>query len=85
MSQSPITLDVLGVLLRQIQAEQRTLRGENELIRADLGRLAGAMVTREQLADVVRIIADRIGNFEALMETRLDGLEALIRAERREP
>ena len=63
-----ITLEFIGATLRAIQAEQRTLRLENELIRKELGRCA----TRDELLEVLRVIVDRIANFEALMETRFD-------------
>ena len=67
-----ITLDFIGSLLRTIQAEQRTLRTENELIRKEMGRFA----TRDELLDVLRAILDRIGTFEAMMDNRIDQMEA---------
>lgn len=69
-----INLEFIGATLRAIQAEQRTLRMENELIRNEVGRLAGAMVTRDLVSEVLRVIVERIGNFEALVETRFDEL-----------
>jgi hypothetical protein len=71
-----ITLDFLGKTLRQIQADQRTLRMENELLRKELGRFSGGVATREELSEVPRVIVDRIANFEALMEVRFDRLDA---------
>lgn len=65
-----ITLDFIGATLRAIQAEQRTLRTENELIRKDIARLA----SREELLEVLRVLSDRIANFEALVEARFDQL-----------
>ena len=65
-----ITLEFLGAALRAIQAEQRTLRMENELIRKEIARLA----SRDELLEVLRVLADRIGNFEAGMEARFDQL-----------
>ncbi len=73
-----ISLEWIGATLRAIQAEQRTLRMENELIRKELGQLAGAMVTRDLLSEVLRIIVDRIGNFEAYVDTRLDQQRAYL-------
>ncbi len=67
-----VSLDFIGTTLRSIQAEQRTLRGENELIRKEIGRIAGVVASREGLHEVLRVLADRIGNFEALMEARFD-------------
>lgn len=69
-----ISLEFIGSTLRAIQAEQRNARAENELIRGEIGRLAGGAVTRELLSEVLRLLMERIGNFEALMETRLDQL-----------
>ncbi len=68
----PISLDFIGATLRSIQAEQRTLRMENELIRKEMARELARLATREELLEVLRVLADRIGNFEALMETRFD-------------
>ena len=62
-----ISLDWIGVQLRAIQAEQRTLRAENELLRNMMG-------------DMLRVLNDRIGNFEALTEARIDQLGARLTA-----
>jgi hypothetical protein len=69
-----ISLEWIGAQLRTIQAEQRTIRTENELLRS-------------ALAEVVRVLSERIGNFEALTEARVDqltnrvaGLEATMEA-----
>jgi hypothetical protein len=56
-----ISLDWIGAQLRTIQAEQRTLRGENKQLRA-------------QMSEVLSVVVDRIANFEALAEARLDQL-----------
>ncbi len=69
-----VSLDFIGSTLRSIQADQRTLRMENELMRKELGRLA----SRDELLEVLRVLADRIGNFEALMEARFDLLMARL-------
>jgi len=69
MSES-ISLDFIGKALRDIQAEQRTLRMENGLMRQEMGRMA----SREVLAEVLNVLVDRIANFEALTETRFDQL-----------
>jgi chromosome segregation ATPase len=64
-----ISLEWIGARLRAIQAEQRTLLTQYEL-------------TRTMLSEVLRLLSERIGNFEALsearierVETRLDGIE----------
>ena len=62
-------------MLRAIQAEQRTQRDDMTLLRGELTRLREAQahfVTREDLFEVLTVITGRIGNFEALMETRMD-------------
>ena len=73
-----LSLSLIGAQLHAIQAQQRTLRGENELIRKELGRMAGAMVSRDTLSEVLTVLVDRIANFEALIEARFDGLTAQI-------
>ena len=73
-----LSLSLIGAQLHAIQAQQRTLRGENELIRKELGRMAGAMVSRDTLSEVLTVLVDRIANFEALIEARFDRLTAQI-------
>jgi hypothetical protein len=58
-----IDLGWIGAQLRAIQAEQRTLRSENEILRTTI---------LNSLGEVVRVLSDRIGNFEALSEARMD-------------
>jgi len=67
-----------GISANPGPVRQRTLRGENELIRKELGRMAGAMVSRDTLSEVLTVLVDRIANFEALIEARFDGLTAQI-------
>jgi hypothetical protein len=64
-----ISLDWIGATLRSIQAEQRTLRTENELLRSTINTTLG---------EVLRLLSERIGNFEALMEARVDRVERLL-------
>lgn len=73
-----IDLNWIGARLRAIQAEQRSLHGENELIRRELGRMAGSIVTREMLSDVLTVVVERIANFEALLESRIELVESHI-------
>lgn len=54
-----IDLAWIGTTLRSIQAEQRTIRGENQLLRSALN-------------EAITLIMQRIGNFEAYVDTRLD-------------
>jgi hypothetical protein len=60
-----INLDWIGATLRTIQAEQRSIRDENALIRSAFGELA-------------TVLLQRIGTFEALIETRMDVLNVRI-------
>lgn len=60
-----INLNWIGAQLRAIQAQQRTDRAENELIRSALG-------------DVVRVLNDRIADFETNLEARIDRLEGVM-------
>jgi hypothetical protein len=57
-----ISLEWIAARLRAIQAEQRTLFGQYEL-------------TRTMLSEVLRLLSERIGNFEALSEARIEGLD----------
>jgi ribosome assembly protein YihI (activator of Der GTPase) len=68
-----ITLDALGELLHKVQAEQRNLRSDNHLFRSSL-------------TEAVTVLLQRIGESEALFETRfdqvakrLDRIETLLR------
>ena len=71
-----VTLEFLGATLRAIQAEQRTQRMENDLIRKEIGRLG----SRDELLEVLRVLADRVSNFEAVIEARLDQLSQTTEA-----
>jgi hypothetical protein len=73
-----VSLKLIGERLHAIQADQRTLRGENELIRKEIGRLAGTIVTRDTLSEVLTVLLNRIGNFEALIEARMDEILARL-------
>jgi hypothetical protein len=48
--------------------------------RREVGRAAGLVATRDELLEVLRVVTDRIGNFEALMEARFDQLLARLPA-----
>jgi hypothetical protein len=60
-----ISLDWIGSTLRTIQAEQRSIRDENALIRSSL-------------SDAISVILQRIATFEALMDTRMDVLNVRL-------
>ncbi len=74
-----ISLSLVLSTLRSVQAEQRTLRTENRLIREELGELKGTMLTREMAERMMRAFLDHVQQFEATVETRFDALEAAIR------
>ena len=58
-------------ILREIQAEMRTVGDENKLIREELG----AKASRGELLGVLQALADRIAAFEAAALTRVDQTE----------
>jgi hypothetical protein len=60
-----ISLDWIGSTLRTIQAEQRSIRDENALIRSGLH-------------DAISVILQRISTFEALIDTRMDVLNVRL-------
>jgi hypothetical protein len=74
------TIDLRLVLatLRDVQAEQRTLRTENRLIRDELGELKGTMLTREMAERFVRIFLNHVRDFEARTETSFDRINARL-------
>jgi len=59
MSETTGNLDRIGRTLRELQAEQRSIRDENMLIRAAISEMA-------------TVLLQRIGNFEAHVDIRLD-------------
>jgi hypothetical protein len=68
------SLEFIGTLLRQIQAEQGTLRAENHLIRMEMGRLVGRFATRDEILEAFRALTNRIGDFEVVVEARFGQL-----------
>jgi DNA anti-recombination protein RmuC len=66
MSDDHITLDLLGRLVRQVQADVRNLRTEQEMLRE---QFSGG------LAAIGSGLLKRIAESEALMETRFDHLD----------
>ena len=66
-----VSLDPIGRTLLAIQAEMRTIRDENSLIRRELATKA----SRDELLDMLRMLSDRIGSFEATVLARLDQTE----------
>jgi hypothetical protein len=71
---STVDYGLVGRLLREIQAEMRTIRSETGLIRLELGR----SVRREELLDVLRVLSERIAAAEAATISRLDQTEGRV-------
>jgi hypothetical protein len=71
---SAVDYGLIGRLLREIQAEMRTIRSETGLIRLELGR----SVRREELLDVLRVLSERIAAAEAAIISRLDQTEGRV-------
>ena len=74
MSEPPVSLEWIGRALLAIQADTRSLRDENALIRSELGLMA----RRDELLDVLKVLSDRIASFEATVLARLDQTERSI-------
>jgi hypothetical protein len=64
----------VGRLLRELQAEMRTVRDESRLTRKELGNKA----TSEELLQVLTVLSDRIGSFESHVDARMDQTERSI-------
>jgi hypothetical protein len=60
-----VSLEWIGAALRTMQAEQRSIRDENQLI-------------RPALSEAVTVLLQRIGNFEAHIDTRMDMLDVRL-------
>jgi len=54
-----VSLEWIGVTLRELQAAQRSIRAENQLI-------------RNTLNEAITLLMQRIGNFESRVDVRLD-------------
>src|SRR5271157_3201853 len=67
MSRENVRLDWISAMLRTIQAEQRSMRDENELL-------------RKTVLEVIRLLGDRIGSVEALIEAKIEESEGKVDA-----
>jgi hypothetical protein len=76
MSDSPITLEMLVTLLREIQADQRNIRTEQETIRGLIMQEASS--TQSALSVFQTALLGRLGDTEALIETRFDAIVAKL-------
>lgn len=65
-----VTLELLGEIVRQLQAEIRTLRGDVDAIRSERGDILAAI--SDMILKSERRIMDRIGSLEADINTRMD-------------
>lgn len=65
-----INLDVLGELIRQLQADLRTVRAEVAALRAERADMLRSI--SDLIAASERRLMDRIADFEAHIHSRLD-------------
>lgn len=75
-----ITLEVLGELVRQVQADMRTIRSEIRATRSEIDELkAEKPAIIRAVADLIRAsearMMDRMAAFEAHVDTRIDRRE----------
>lgn len=68
-----VTLELLGELVRQLQADMRTLRSDVDAIRRERGDMVA--VISDMVLGSERRVMDRIAAMEADINTRLDRLE----------
>jgi hypothetical protein len=71
LAMSEITLELLGKRMLALQAEMRTVRSENASL-----RLEAATAMANAITTITTTMSDRIAAFEALIEGRLDHIEA---------
>ena len=71
-------IDLTTRILREIQAEMRTLRSETALLRRELSGKVGRDEIRAFGDALVTSLSDRMAAFEARLETRLDQTERSI-------
>lgn len=82
-----ITVEFLGELARQMQADMRTIRAEIGALRDDVGTLRGELASLQlepqaiirAVGDLIRAsetrMMDRMAAFEAYVDTRIDRRE----------
>ena len=78
-----VNWEPIGKQLHVIQADQRSLRDAIRLVDKRVERLDASLsrfATRDEVLDVVQVLADRIGGFEAHIDTRLDELASRLGA-----
>ncbi|MGH7069730.1 MAG: hypothetical protein ACREFO_06905 [Acetobacteraceae bacterium] len=73
MGDSPITLELLGSLIRQVQADQRNIRTEMEAMRALITNTVPSMLFSFQ-----NVLLNRLAQSESLIEARFDRLEMTL-------
>ena len=70
----PTDLMLLGQLVRELQAEMRTLRSENRLIREELA----TKISRDEFFRAMTLITNRFAEFEAHTDKHFDEIKADI-------
>ena len=61
-----VSLEWIGAMLRELQAEQRSIHAETRLIRNE------SQLIHNALNEAITLLMQRIGNFEARGDVRLD-------------
>jgi hypothetical protein len=64
-TQNPVRLELLGEMIRRLQADVRTLRDESK---------AGRESQRRELLQGVELLNERMANLEARLDSRIDQL-----------
>ena len=72
MSENPIRLELLGEMIRRLQADVRTLRDEGKM----RDRLAEQHA--ERTARLLEVHTERIAAHEAIIQSRLDQMAELL-------
>lgn len=78
MNETDLTLDLLGHLIRRMQAEQRTLLAEVRTYRRDIARIETNMVTRDTIEAERDALTARLENIETEMAHGFSSILARI-------
>jgi hypothetical protein len=65
MNEAELSLELVGQLMRRMQAEQRTLLAEVRSYRRDLNRIEAGMVTRDMIEAERDSFMSRLENLES--------------------
>lgn len=84
MSHATVSLEWIGTTLRQMQADRVEDRLARELLQAQIARLETKVVTREDLADVLRLFSRELSQRDERFD-RIDTQLAAIAAKLDKP